>query len=235
MRGLSTAAGPGPGIRRASKAVITAVAVLAALGLSLTACGTGGTGARDEGPADNDSLAAGAASPSVSASVDGEEDRDSDGGGAGDHPSVDEVVRMVRADPEVSKTVKSDLKPCVADEYPVDVTYGNLTGGSGDDLVVNVMTCTDAVGVASYVYRSEKGRYRSVFLSEQPPVYAEIDRGDLLVTRQLYENGDPSSYPSSEEVTTYRWIKDGFVERSSTRTEYSTAVGGAESATPEPS
>lgn len=233
MRGLSTAAGPGPGARQASKAVITAVAVLAALGLSLTACGTGGTGARDEGPADNDSLAAGAASPSVSASVDAEEDRDGDGGG--DHPSVDEVVRMVRADPEVSKTVKSDLKPCVADEYPVDVTYGNLTGGSGDDLVVNVMTCTDAVGVASYVYRSEKGRYRSVFLSEQPPVYAEIDRGDLLVTRQLYENGDPSSYPSSEEVTTYRWIKDGFVERSSTRTEYSTAVGGAESATPEQS
>ncbi|WP_328506398.1 hypothetical protein [Streptomyces sp. NBC_00391] len=227
MRGLSTAAGPGPGGRRATKAVITAVAVLAALGLSLSACGTGGTGARDEGPADSDSLAGGAASPSVSASVDG------DGDGDGDHPSVEEVVRMVRADPEVSKAVKSDLEPCVADEYPVDVTYGDLTGGSSEDLVVNVMTCTDAVGVASYVYREDKGRYRSVFLSEQPPVYAEIDRGDLLVTRQLYENGDPSSYPSSEEVSTYRWIKDDFVQRSSTRTEYSSAVGGAESATPE--
>ncbi|MEH0635535.1 hypothetical protein QBA35_19760 [Streptomyces bottropensis] len=226
MRGLSTVAGPGPGTRQAPKAVITAVAVLAALGLSVSACGTGGTGARDEGPADNDSLAAGAASPSVSASVDGDS--------GGDHPSVDEVVRMVRADPEVSRTVKSDLKPCVADEYPVDVTYGNLTGGAGDDLVVNVMTCADAVGVASYVYRSEKGAYRSVFLSEQPPVYAEIDRGDLMVTRQLYENGDPSSYPSSEEVTTYRWIKDSFVQRSSTRTEYSSAVGGTETATPEP-
>lgn len=224
MRGLSTAAGPGPEGRSATKAVITAVAVLAALGLSVSACGTGGTGARDEGPADNDTLAAGAASPSASASV----------GSGADHPSVDDVVRMVRADPEVSKTVKSDLKPCVADEYPVDVTYGDLTGGSADDLVVNVMTCADAVGVASYVYRAEKGKYRSVFLSEQPPVYAEIDRGDLLVTRQLYENGDPSSYPSSEEVTTYRWIKDRFVQRSSTRTEYSSAVGGTESATPEP-
>lgn len=229
MRGLSTAAGPGPGARHSPKAVIAAVAVLTALGLSLSACGTGGTGARDEGPADNDSLAAGAGSPSVPASA------DSDGDGDGDHPSVGEVVRMVRADPEVSRTVKSDLKPCVADEYPVDVTYGDLTGSSADDLVVNVMTCADAVGVASYVYRSEKGEYRSVFLSEQPPVYAEIDRGDLLVTRQLYENGDPSSYPSSEEVTTYRWIKDSFVQRSSTRTEYSSAVGGAESATPEPS
>lgn len=225
MRGLSTAADPRPGVRRATKAVITAVAVLAALALSVSACGTGGTGARDEGPADSDSLAAGGATPSVSGSADAD--------GEGDHPSVAEVVRMVRADPEVSKTVKSDLRPCVADEYPVDVTYGDLTGGSSDDLVVNVMTCADAVGVASYVYRAEKkGAYRSVFLSEQPPVYAEIDRGDLLVTRQLYENGDPSSYPTSEEVTTYRWIKDDFVQRSSTRTEYSTAVGGAESATP---
>ena len=101
-----------------------------------------------------------------------------------------EGAKTVReADPEVSEAVKSDLEPCVADEYPVDVTYGDLTGGSSEDLVVNVMTCTDAVGVASYVYREDKGRYRSVFLAEQPPVYAEIDRGDLLVTRQLQRRG----------------------------------------------
>jgi hypothetical protein len=225
LRGLSTAAGPGQGARQASKAVITAVAVLAALGLSVSACGTGGTGARDEGPADSDSLTGGAASPAVSASA------------HGDQPSVDEVVRLVRADPQVSKAVKADLEPCVADKPPIDVIYGDLTGGSADDIVVNVLSCADAVGVASYVYRSEKGKYRSVFLSEQPPVYAEIDRGDLLVTRQLYENdryGDPSAYPSSEDVTTYRWLKDRFVERSSTRTEYSTSVGGAESPTPAP-
>ncbi|WP_338896726.1 hypothetical protein WBG99_14590 [Streptomyces sp. TG1A-60] len=225
MRGLSTAADPGPGVRQPAKAVITAVAVLAALGLSVSACGTGGTGARDEGPAENDSLGPGAASPAVTASA------------AGDHPSVGQVVRMVRADPQVSKAVKSDLEPCVANRYPVDVIYGDLTGGSADDIVVNVLSCADAVGVASYVYRAEKGKYRSVFLSEQPPVYAEIDRGDLLVTRQLYENddyGDPASYPSSEDVTTYRWLKDRFVQRSSTRTEYSTSVGGAETATPEP-
>lgn len=208
------------------KAVITTVAVIAALGLFVTACGTGGTGARDEGPADGDSLSAGAASPAVSVSADA------------DHPTVDQVVRMVRADPEVSRTVKSDLKPCGADEYPVDVSYGELTGGPVSDIVVNVMTCADAVGVASYVYRLEKGRYESVFASEQPPVYAEIDRGDLLVTRQLYENdanGDPAAYPSSEEVTTYRWLSDRFVQRSSTRTEYSSSVGGgSETATPEP-
>lgn len=225
MRGLSTAAGPEPGARQATKAVITAVAVLAALGLSVSACGTGGTGARDEGPADSDSMAGGAASPAVSASADG------------DQPTVDQVVRIVRADPKVSKAVKSDLEPCVADKPPVDVIYGDLTGGSADDIVVNVLSCADAVGVASYVYRADKGKYRNVFLSEQPPVYAEIDRGDLLVTRQLYENdeyGAPSSYPSSEDVTTYRWLKDRFVQRSSTRTEYSTSVGGSETATPEP-
>lgn len=225
MRGLSTAAGPDPGARQATKAVITAVAVLAALGLFVSACGTGGTGARDEGPADGDSLSAGAASPAVSASADG------------NHPTVEEVVRIVRSDPKVSKTVKSDLEPCVPDDYPVDVIYGEVTGLSTDTFVVNVLSCADAVGVASYVYRLDKGEYRSVFLSEQPPVYAEIDRGDLMVTRQLYENdkhGAPGAYPSSEEVTTYRWSKDRFVERSRKRTEYSTSVGGQESATPEP-
>ena len=69
MRGLSTGAGPDPRARHATKAVITASAVLAALGLFVSACATGGTGARDEGPADNDPLAKGAATPTLSASA----------------------------------------------------------------------------------------------------------------------------------------------------------------------
>ncbi|BBC35605.1 hypothetical protein SGFS_068990 [Streptomyces graminofaciens] len=225
MRGLSTGAGPDPRARHATKAVITASAVLAALGLFVSACATGGTGARDEGPADNDPLAKGAATPTLSASA---SDRK-------DPKSVSEVVRMVRADPDVSKAVKGDLKPCVGDEYPVTVSFGDLTGGKSDDIVINVMTCGDAVGVGAYVFREENGEYRSVFLAEQPPVYAEIDRGELLVTQQLYEKGDPVSFPSGEEVITYRWLKGHFTERSSTRTEYGTAVGASSAPVPTPS
>lgn len=234
MRGLGTRAGgtgretdegsggsgtPRPELvppgRGTLQAVITAVAVLAALALFVSACGTGGTGARDEGPARSDSVA-GAASPAVSATA----------------ARVD-AVRLVKDDPTVSADVKRELKPCVGDEYPVDVSYGDLTGASSDDVVVNVLTCGDAVGIGSYVYREEGGSYQNVFKAEEPPLYAEIDRGALVVTRQVYERGDPLSSPSGEEVTTYLWTADHFVRKYSTRTDYSKAVDGEPTPVPD--
>lgn len=194
---------------------------LAAIGLFLTACATGGTGARDEGPAGGEAVAKGPATPAPAPSP------------ARTSKRVD-AVELVRDDPEVGPSVKSALsKPCVGDEYPVDVSYGDLTGGTDDDVVVNVMTCGDAVGIGSYVYREESGRYENVFKTEEPPVYAEIDRGDLVVTQQLYKKGDPMSYPSSEEVITYGWTTTHFTEESRTHNDYSNAVGGAD--TPAPS
>ncbi|MFD5819801.1 hypothetical protein ACFV06_16025 [Streptomyces sp. NPDC059618] len=214
MRGLGVRA------RTALKAGSSAVAALAALGLFLTACATGGTGARDEGPAGTDGVAKGSIKPVVSGSPSKAAER------------VD-AVKIVKQDPTVSAAVKRDLKPCVADEYPVDVSYGNLTGGSANDVVINVMTCADAVGVGSYVYREENGRYQNVFKAEEPPVYAEIDRGDLVVTQQLYKKGDPVSYPSSEEVITYGWSSTRFVEQSRIHNDYSNAVGGSNSSAPD--
>ncbi|MCX4989362.1 MULTISPECIES: hypothetical protein [unclassified Streptomyces] len=214
MRGL------GVRVRQALKAGSSAAAGLTALGLFVTACATGGTGARDEGPAGSDAVAKGGATPVVS-------------GSPTRAPRRADAVRIVKADPAVSAAVKRDLKPCVADEYPVDVSYGDLTGGSSNDIVINVMTCADAVGVGSYVYREENGRYQNVFKAEEPPVYAEIDRGDLVVTQQLYEKGDPVSYPSSEEVITYSWSAARFVEQSRIHNDYSNAVGGASSPAPD--
>ncbi|MEU1042279.1 hypothetical protein [Streptomyces sp. NPDC005907] len=197
--------------------MITATAVFAALTLFASACATGGTGARDEGPAGADSVA-GATTPVSTPS-----------GRAG---RVD-AVELVKDDPKVSAAVKRDLKPCVADEYPVDVSYGNLTGGSADDIVVNVMTCGDAVGIGAYVYRAQDGGYRNVFKAEAPPVYAEIDRGDLVVTQQLYGKDDPVSYPSSEEVITYGWSAGRFAVQSRIHNDYSNAVGGTDSPAPD--
>ncbi|WUI48307.1 hypothetical protein OHS59_25285 [Streptomyces sp. NBC_00414] len=193
--------------------MITAAAVLAALGLSVSACGTGGTGARDEGPALSRSVAGSAPAP-ASASPSSTPDRRVN------------AVRLVKADPGVSPAVKRDLKPCVGDEYPVDVSYGNLTGGSAADVVINVMTCGDAVGVGSYVYREEGDVYKNVFRAEEPPVYAEIDRGDLVITQQVYEKDDSVTYPSGEEVITYRWRATRFTEQARTHNDYSKVVGG---------
>ncbi|WP_030942677.1 hypothetical protein [Streptomyces sp. NRRL S-646] len=207
MRGLTDSG------RGTMQAAYTAVAVLAALALFVSACGTGGTGARDEGPAHADSVMGAAVSPTASPT-----------------PSLSktahvDAVKLVKDDPMVSAEVKHGLKPCVADGYPIDVSYGELTGGYSDDIVVNVLTCGDQVGVGSYVYRDQGGRYENVFRVEEPPVYAEIDRGDLVVTKQVYEKDDPMSNPSGEIVTTYIWASGHFVKRFNTRNDYSNSVG----------
>lgn len=206
MRGL-TGAGPTRS-RTTARAATAATAVLAAAVL-FTGCGTGGTGARDEGPARADSVAS-VAAPSVSPSR---------------TPDRVDAVRLIKADPAVSAEVKRDLEPCVADEYPVDVSYGNLTAGTVDDIVINVLTCGDAVGIGSYVYREQNGSYVNVFTAEEPPVYAEIDRGDLVVTKQVYDPGDPVSSPSGENVITYRWASGGFGEEYRTHNDYGQVAG----------
>ncbi|AZM54695.1 hypothetical protein DMA15_20800 [Streptomyces sp. WAC 01529] len=209
MRGL------GPRAKRSVKAASTAVAGLAALGLSLSACSTGGSGARDEGPARSEPVVSASPAPSSSVRV----------------PKKIDAVRLVKEDPKVSPAVKRDLKPCAGKTYPVDVSYGNLTGGTAADVVVNVLTCADAVGIGSYVYRAQGGRYENVFTAEEPAsVYTEIDRGDLVVTKQLYEEGDSVAYPSGEEVITYRWSSHHFTETERTRNDFSNAVGGEEPA-----
>jgi hypothetical protein len=113
----------------------------------------------------------------------------------------------------------------VADAYPVDTSYGNLTGGGRPDVVVNVMTCEDAVGVGTYVYRVTDTKYENVFALEEPAVYSTIDRGDLVLTKQVYDEGDPVAYPSGEDVITYRWVGNRFSEHDRVHNDYSKAIG----------
>ncbi|MCB5170403.1 hypothetical protein LG634_37125 [Streptomyces bambusae] len=191
--------------------------VLAGSVLFMVACSSGGAGLKDEGPAARSEQAAKAMpSPAGSAT-----------------PTFKRVdaVALVKADPKVSAEVKRDLKPCVGKEYPVDVTYGRVTSNSVDDVIVNVLSCADAVGVGSYVYRLSGGSYENVFADEQPPVYAEIDRGDLVVTKPVYGKSDAIAYPSGEDVITFRWTGDKFTEHDRVHTDYSnTADGGGQPA-----
>lgn len=204
MRGL-TGAGPDRA-RGSSLAVIAAVASIAALALFVAACGAGGTGPRDEGPAHASAVAGAVASPSPSPSE--------------KYRRVD-AVDLIKKDPAVSGTVKRELKPCSGDDYPVDVTYGDLTGGSVNDVLVNVTTCGDYVGIAAYVYREENGTFTNVFKNEESPVYAEIDGADLTVTKQVYDTDNPVSNPSRETVITYGWRSGRFVQTQIHETDYS--------------
>ncbi|WP_442806257.1 hypothetical protein [Streptomyces sp. NBC_01317] len=203
-------AGPLTGERLTGGRLAAAMAGAAVLCLLAAGCSTGGTGTRDEGAAVTAPVERGVPTPRASAV-----------------PPVRTVdaASLLREDPEVSKRIKADLKPCSEGAYPVDTSYGNLTGGSVPDVVVNVMTCGDAVGIGTYVYREKDETYENVFAVEEPAVYATIDRGELVLTQQVYAKGDPVAYPSGEDVVTYSWSDTKFTERYRVRNNYSSAVG----------
>ncbi|MGP3952049.1 hypothetical protein [Streptomyces sp. 7N604] len=225
MRGLTRAdfRGAGSPLTKTGRALTrrpaltragTAAAGAAAAGLFLSGCAAGAEGVRIEGPARTGTAAGTATSAPSSPTA----------------PTKVDAVALLKKDRNVSAAIRRDLEPCVGDEYPVDVSYGNLTGSTAPDVVINVLTCGDAIGIGTYVYREEAAakRYENVFVNEQPPVYAEISRGDLEVTRQVYGPGDPVSFPSGEDVITYRWADGRFTEHERTHSDYSKTVEGAD-------
>ncbi|GHF63337.1 lipoprotein CseA [Streptomyces mashuensis] len=209
MRGLKDAAGLRPAL--ITGGAVTAMA--AAAGLLLAGCGASSEGVRKEGPAQTQSAAKSPSrAPSASATP--------------VQVKID-AIKLIKSDPKVSDQIKKNLKPCVKDQYPVDVTYGQLTGSSRPDVVVNVLTCGDSFGIGSYVYRPRENAqgdgpqaYENVFTAEQSPVYADIDRKELTITRQVYGPGDAVCCPSGEDVVTYEWSGDTFKETGRTHTDY---------------
>lgn len=201
--------------------------VLAGTALFAIGCAdTGGTGLRDGGPARNES-AAKAGQPAAPSSEPSPDASSASAAASGKPPKKVDLVALLKADPKVSAEVKRDLKPCTGKDYPVDVSYGKVTGSPVVDIVVNVLSCADALGRGSYVYRADGGAYENVFADEQPPVYAEIDRGDLVVTKPVLSKGHTLAYPSGEDVITYRWDGGKFTEHDRVHSEYSNVVDGA--------
>ncbi|MEU3963869.1 hypothetical protein AB0F42_29385 [Streptomyces buecherae] len=206
MRGLSRAA-------PSRTALFTggAVAALAAtVGLVLAGCNSASDGVRKEGQAQRDAVtreSKPSAVPSMEAS-----------------PVKVDAVALVKSDPKVNADLKRNLKPCVKDEYPVDVSYGKLTGASTTDVVVNIMTCGDGFGIGSYVYRKSGEDYENVFLAEQAPVYVDIEKNELRVTQQVYDSGDALCCPSGEDVIHYRWSDERFIETGRTHTDFNKTV-----------
>ncbi|MEU6758941.1 hypothetical protein [Streptomyces sp. NPDC046685] len=193
--------------------------VLVGIAVFAVGCATGGTGLRDGGPARSGEAVARATpnAPSADAST---------ASSSGTPLKKVDPVALLKADPKVSSEIKRDLKPCTGKEYPVDVSYGRVTGSPVVDVVINVLSCADALGRGSFVYRADGAKYENVFSDEQPPVYAEIDRGDLVVTKQVYGKSDALAYPSGEDVITYRWNGEKFTEQDRVHSEYSNVSDG---------
>ncbi len=179
-----------------------AVGVATAI-LLLGGCGQGSQGVREEGPAENEPVAA--PSPTDPSRA----------------LSKKDAAEIVKRDPRVSLEVRERLRPCPSKEpeadYPIDVSYGRVTGGAGPDVVINITTCGEALGLGSYVYRVRGPGYEGVFANEDSPVYAKITNGELQVTKPLYASGDEVCCPSGEEVTTYTWQHDRFAQVARTK------------------
>ncbi|KUL52652.1 hypothetical protein ADL22_04810 [Streptomyces sp. NRRL F-4489] len=191
----------------------------------LAGCNPGGEGVRKEGAAPRTPAPRGAVSAAPSPSP------------GAQYKKVN-AVRLLKDDPKVSADVKRAVaKPCAANEYPVEVTYASLTGGHSPDVIVNVMTCADSVGLGAYVYRERPGArdgYDNVYVNEQPSVYAGVSKGELEVSKQTYDAGDKVCCPSGEDVMTYRWANDRFTEYDRYHTDYSkTTVDETPGAAPE--
>ncbi|KJY29274.1 hypothetical protein [Streptomyces katrae] len=224
MRGLK-----GQSLSGRSSLVLTSAGTVVLVGTVLFAagCSAGGTGLRDGGPARTESVARNSQPNQPTAAASGPAAMGhSPAPGTGTPLKRVDPVALLKADPKVSAEIKRDLKPCTGKEYPVDVSYGKITGSSVVDIVVNVLSCADALGRGSYVYRSDGGKYENVFADEQPPVYAEIDRGDLVVSKPVYGKSDALSYPSGEDVITYRWNGEKFAEQDRVHSEYSNVGDG---------
>jgi hypothetical protein len=189
-----------------------------ALACLLTAgCGTAVTGARREGPAPSATVKApDTAAPALAAD-----------------PAA--LAGMVRRDSSVSADVREDLQPCSADasgeDYPLDTDSGYLTSGDGPDLVVNVTTCGDGLGIAAYVYRMTGTKYRCVFADERSPVYGSVINGRLQVVHEVYRTDDAVAYPTGEESVTYVWRGNRFVQ---VARSYSDFRAKTPTASPEP-
>jgi hypothetical protein len=210
---------------------VRAVALATAAAAALTSCAGTGDGVRLEGtpaatrtPHADSSVVTGSAggsrggdpSPSGGTESRVHEPTDPSPGTTrvyADDGSTD-VIALLRHDPKVSDMVKSGLKPCHGDTWPVTVSYGHATGGQRVDLVVNVSSCAaDAVGVGTYVYRrSTSGTLVNVFAAEGPPVQGKIDKGRLVVTRYVYLGDGPKCCPSGRDEVTYDW-RDGVFHR----------------------
>ncbi|MCP3758475.1 hypothetical protein [Streptomyces sp. TBY4] len=200
--------------------------VLVGTVLFAVGCSTGGTGLRDGGPARTEQVAKTGAPSAAPSPQDADSTAPLTSQASGRPAAKVDPIALVKADPKISAEMKRELKPCSGKEYPVDVSYGKVTGGPEVDIVVNILSCADALGIGSFVYRADGASYQNVFSDEQAPVYAEIDRGDLIVTKPVYGKSDAFSYPSGEDLITYRWNGERFTEQDRVHTDYSNVVDG---------
>jgi hypothetical protein len=152
-------------------------------------------------------------------------------------PVSADPVAILREDPQVSDKVKTELVPCVSDQYPIDERFADITRDGTAELLVTVYGCpgeepatypgdvkaremyaTDigfGPGYAAYVYNLATDPPTRLFGEENGAIDitpAPEENGELLVIRSSWAPRDDPCCPTDQSLTWYRWAGANFVE-----------------------
>ncbi|HEX2132722.1 MAG TPA: hypothetical protein VHH15_14305 [Actinophytocola sp.] len=137
-------------------------------------------------------------------------------------PKSADAVAVLRADPAVSRKIKSMLVPCDGGSYPVVDSYADLTGDGVAELVVTVFPCkfsrvpapveATGGGIAGYVYDLAAEPPAPLLALENGVELLVDGENHLLALVSRYLSTDDPCCPTDERVTVYAWNGTDLVE-----------------------
>jgi len=144
-------------------------------------------------------------------------------------PVSADPVAILRADPQVSDKIKSELVPCQDGSYPVDDRYIDLTRDGKAELVITLLSCppdeayakprasgiTWSSGYAVFVYNLVSEPPTQLFQIEDPSievVRSKANSYELIVIRNKWSAKDDPCCPTDQDVSSYQWDGTKFIE-----------------------
>jgi hypothetical protein len=144
-------------------------------------------------------------------------------------PVSADPIAILRADPQVSDKIKSELVPCQDGSYPVDDRYIDLTRDGRAELVMTLLPCLSdeayakpramgipwSSGYAVFVYNLVSEPPTQLFAVEDPSievVQSKANSYELIVIRNKWSAKDDPCCPTDQDVSSYQWDGTKFIE-----------------------
>jgi hypothetical protein len=144
-------------------------------------------------------------------------------------PVSADPIAILRADPQVSDKIKSELVPCQDGSYPVDDRYIDLTRDGKAELVITLLTCLSdeayaksrasgimlSSGYAVFVYNLVSEPPTQLFEIQDPSievVRSKANSYELIVIRNKWSAKDDPCCPTDQDVSSYQWDGTKFIE-----------------------
>jgi hypothetical protein len=144
-------------------------------------------------------------------------------------PVSADPIAILRADPQVSDKIKTELVPCSDGSYPIDDRYVDLTNDGKAELVLTLLPCASeesylkprasgiawSPGYAVFVYNLVSDPPTQLLTIEDPSVefvLSKLRDNEFIVIRNRWSSRDDPCCPSDQIVVQYRWDGTKFIE-----------------------